>query len=35
MEQGQVELARVHYGSTLSLFMLDIDRFKEINDSVP
>ena len=34
MDQGQVELARVQrYGGTLSLFMLDIDHFKDINDT--
>ena len=34
LEQGEVELARVQrYGNTLSLFMLDIDFFKSINDT--
>lgn len=34
MEQGEVELARVQrYGEELSLFMLDIDYFKSINDT--
>ncbi|WP_435627442.1 sensor domain-containing diguanylate cyclase [Candidatus Ferrigenium straubiae] len=34
MEQGQVELSRVQrYGNTLSLFMIDIDHFKGINDT--
>lgn len=34
MEQGQVELSRVQrYGNTLSLFMIDIDHFKGINDN--
>ncbi len=33
MERGEVELARAQrYGNVLSLFMLDIDRFKVIND---
>lgn len=34
MEQGHVELDRAHrYGTPLSLLMLDIDHFKDINDS--
>lgn len=34
MEQGEAELARVHrYGNQLSIFMLDIDYFKSINDN--
>lgn len=34
MDRGQIELARAQrYGNTLSLFMLDIDHFKEVNDS--
>jgi len=34
LEQGEVELARVQrYGKALSLFMLDIDFFKSINDT--
>ncbi len=34
MEQGEMELARVQrYGEALSVFMLDIDNFKKINDT--
>lgn len=34
MEEGQMELARAQrYSNTLSLLMLDIDHFKDINDS--
>ncbi|HEX5338502.1 MAG TPA: PAS domain S-box protein, partial [Gallionella sp.] len=34
LERGEVELARVQrYGKALSLFMLDIDHFKNINDT--
>lgn len=34
MEQGEIELARVQrYGEALSAFMLDIDYFKNINDT--
>ncbi|HUX91000.1 MAG TPA: diguanylate cyclase [Gallionellaceae bacterium] len=34
MEQGEIELARVQrYGEALSAFMLDIDHFKNINDT--
>ncbi|MCE5182441.1 MAG: diguanylate cyclase [Betaproteobacteria bacterium] len=34
MEQGEVELARAQrHNNTLSLFMLDIDHFKTINDT--
>jgi len=33
MEQGEVELSRTQrYGTTLSILMLDIDHFKQIND---
>jgi len=34
LEQGQVEFARMlRYGESLSVFMLDVDRFKGINDT--
>jgi len=34
LEQGEMELSRARrYGKPISLFMLDIDRFKEINDT--
>jgi len=34
MEQGEMELARVQrYGEALSVFMLDIDHFKIVNDT--
>lgn len=34
MEQGEMELARVQrYGEALSVFMLDIDHFKVVNDT--
>ncbi len=34
MERGEIELARVQrYGESLSAFMLDIDHFKNINDT--
>ncbi len=34
MERGEAELAHVQrYGHALSLFMLDVDRFKNINDT--
>lgn len=34
LEQGQLEFARMlRYGEALSVFMLDVDRFKNINDT--
>lgn len=34
MEQGQIELSRAQrYGNALSLFMIDVDHFKSINDT--